>query len=116
MRISLLFYCGFIGVGFSACSGVKFSEWRFPYMYSVQQGNYITQQQLSQLQLGMSKDQVAFIIGHPVSSYMFNNNQWQYIYQSYANGKLSNNYILNLGFTKNGVLNAVESNGVAFSE
>ncbi len=67
-------------------------------MYPVQQGNYINQQQLSQLQLGMTKEQVTFVIGHPVSQFMFNSNQWQYIYQDYKNDKLKDSYILNLNF------------------
>ncbi len=109
MRISLLFYCGFICLFFSACSGVKFSQWRFPYMYPVQQGNYITAQQLAQLRPPMTKDQVSFVIGHPVSSYMFNSNQWQYIYNNYNNGKLQKSYIVNLYFDKNELLSSVES-------
>jgi outer membrane protein assembly factor BamE len=90
--------CCFVTVFLVACSGINFSEWRFPYMYPVQQGNYINQQQLSQLQLGMTKEQVTFVIGHPVSQFMFNSNQWQYIYQDYKNDKLKDSYILNLNF------------------
>lgn len=90
--------CCFVTVFLVACSGINFSEWRFPYMYPVQQGNYINQQQLSQLQLGMTKEQVTFVIGHPVSQFMFNSNQWQYVYQDYKNDKLKDSYILNLNF------------------
>lgn len=90
--------CCFVTVFLVACSGINFSEWRFPYMYPVQQGNYINQQQLSQLQLGMTKEQVTFVIGHPVSQFMFNSNQWQYIYQDYKNDKLKDSYIINLNF------------------
>lgn len=94
-----------------ACSGVNFSEWRFPYMYPVQQGNYINQQQLTQLHTGMTKEQVTFVIGHPVSQFMFNSNQWQYIYQDYKNNKLASSYIINLNFDNTQKLIQIESAG-----
>jgi outer membrane protein assembly factor BamE (lipoprotein component of BamABCDE complex) len=106
-------YC-FLSLFLSACSGVKFSEWRFPYMYPVQQGNYITDQQLAQLTPGMTKDQVTFVIGHPVSQFMFNSNQWQYVYQNYKDNKLINSYIVNINFDINDRLTGVESAGSAF--
>ncbi len=108
-------YC-FCCVFISACSGVKFSDWRFPYMYPVQQGNYINQQQLAQLTPGMTKDQVTFVVGHPVSQFMFNSNQWQYIYQDYKNNKLANSYIVNINFDAYGKLTSVESAGTPFNK
>jgi len=106
-----MFMCCFVTIFTAACSGVNFSEWRFPYMYPVQQGNYINQQQLTQLHVGMTKEQVTFVIGHPVSQFMFNSNQWQYIYQDYKNDKLINSYIINLNFDAAQKLIQVESAG-----
>ena len=104
------------GLILAACSGINFTEWRFPYMYPVQQGNYITNQQLAQLKAGMTKEQVGNIVGHPVSNYMFNSNQWQYVYQSYKNDKLVNSYIINVNFTPEQTLLTVESAGNVFSK
>lgn len=83
-------------------------------MYPVQQGNYINAQQMSQLKIGMSKDQVSYVVGHPVSQFMFDNNQWQYVFQQYNNDKLSNSYIVSLTFESQGVLTSVESAGQVF--
>jgi outer membrane protein assembly factor BamE len=100
----------------TGCSGVNFSEWHFPYMYTVQQGNYITQTQIEQLHLGMSKEQVTFVLGNPVSQFMFDLNQWQYVYQIYANDKLKNSYIVNLNFNQQQQLIKIESNGQLFTK
>lgn len=97
-----------------SCSGVNFSEWRFPYMYPVQQGNYVTEQQVSLLKVGMAKDQVAAQIGSPVTSFIFESDSWQYVYQEYKNNKLANSYIVNVNFDKNDRLSSVESAGEVF--
>ena len=51
-----------------------------PYRIVVQQGNYITQEMVSQLKLGMSKDQVRFILGTPLLTDIFHANRWDYVY------------------------------------
>lgn len=102
------------GLLLSSCSGVNFSEWRFPYMYPVQQGNYITKQQVSLLKVGMTKDQVANQVGTPVTSFMFESDSWQYVYQQYKNNKLANSYIINVNFDKSDKLFSVESAGEVF--
>lgn len=104
--------CGMFMV---SCSGVNFMDWRFPYMYPVQQGNYITEQQVSLLRAGMTKEQVANQIGTPVTSYMFESDSWQYVYQQYKNNKLDTSYILNINFSNN-MLTDVESSGDVFSK
>jgi outer membrane protein assembly factor BamE len=113
MRNSLVIWYCFITVILNGCSGVKFSEWRFPYMYPVQQGNYITEQQLSQLKVGMTKDQVSFVVGHPVTQFMFNSQQWQYMFQQFRNDKLRNSYIVNINFESD-IMKSVESSGQVF--
>lgn len=51
-----------------------------PYTPSVQQGNVITAAELSQLHVGMSKDQVQYLIGAPVLVDDLNPDQWDYVY------------------------------------
>lgn len=98
------------------CSGVNFSQWRFPYMYPVQQGNYITTGQMGQLKVGMTKEQVVYVLGHPTTQFMFDNNQWQYIYQDYKDNKLVDSYIININFESSGTLMSVESVGQPFNK
>jgi len=47
---------------------------------TVQQGNVITQEMVDQLKPGMSRSQVAFIMGEPVFRNSFDDARWDYIY------------------------------------
>ena len=51
------------------------------YKIDVQQGNVLTQDMVSQLKPGLSKDQVRFILGTPVLMDMFHANRWDYVYR-----------------------------------
>lgn len=61
-----------------ACSSVPriITEYRI----DVQQGNVLTQEMVSQLRPGLSRDQVRFILGTPVLMDMFHANRWDYFY------------------------------------
>jgi outer membrane protein assembly factor BamE len=57
-----------------------FSYWVTPYRIDVRQGNYVSQEMVSQLKPGMSKDQVRFALGTPLLKDMFHENRWDYVY------------------------------------
>ena len=63
----------------SGCSSVP----RFvnEYKIDIQQGNVLTQEMVSQLKPGLTKDQVRFILGTPVLMDMFHANRWDYVYR-----------------------------------
>ena len=61
----------------SACSAVGFPG---VYRIDVEQGNIIDQEMADQLQPGMSKRQVRFILGTPLVEDPFNQNRWDYKY------------------------------------
>jgi len=61
----------------SACGGTK---WGFPYRTDVQQGNWITSEQVSMLQQGMSREQVRFLLGTPTLQDVFHADRWDYPY------------------------------------
>ncbi|KFB77640.1 MAG: Outer membrane protein assembly factor BamE precursor [Candidatus Accumulibacter cognatus] len=50
------------------------------YRIDVQQGNVLSQEMVSQLRPGLTKDQVRFILGTPVLTDMFHANRWDYFY------------------------------------
>lgn len=58
----------------SSCSLIQ------PHRLDVQQGNIVEQKQVNQLKLGMTKDQVQFILGTPMLMDMFHLNRWDYIH------------------------------------
>ena len=67
LAIGCLSACGFVG---------------FPGVYKidVEQGNIVTQEMADQLQPGMSRRQVRFILGTPLVEDTFNQDRWDYPY------------------------------------
>ncbi len=58
-----------------------------PYRMDIQQGNYISQEMVSQLKPGMTKEQVRFILGTPLVTDIFHADRWDYIYFRNSQGK-----------------------------
>jgi len=59
-----------------------------PYRMVIQQGNFISQEMVSQLKPGMSKEQVRFILGTPLVTDIFHADRWDYVfYRELPNGK-----------------------------
>ena len=51
-----------------------------PYRMEIQQGNFISQEAVSQLKPGMSKEQVRFVLGTPLVTDIFHADRWDYVY------------------------------------
>lgn len=74
MRSSLLIL-SILMIG--ACSSLKFpGVYRIP----IQQGNYIDEEMVQQLEKGMTKRQVRYIMGSPMVEDTFNQDRWDYFY------------------------------------
>ncbi|HAB47180.1 MAG: outer membrane protein assembly factor BamE [Betaproteobacteria bacterium] len=52
-----------------------------PYRTTVQQGNYITQDQLERVQVGMTRNQLQFVLGQPLLSNSFRDDRWIYVFR-----------------------------------
>lgn len=52
-----------------------------PYRIDVRQGNFVTQEMVSQLKSGMTRDQVRFVLGTPLVTDVFHSDRWDYIYR-----------------------------------
>lgn len=52
-----------------------------PYRMEIQQGNFVSQEMVSQLKLGMSKEQVRFVLGTPLISDSFHAERWDYVFR-----------------------------------
>ena len=63
----------------TACGAVGFPG---VYRIDVEQGNIVTQDMVEQLQPGMSKRQVRFILGTPLIEDTFNRDRWDYVYNN----------------------------------
>ena len=69
----------------SACSSIdpissRIPEIARPYRPDLQQGNWVTRQQVEQLRVGMTRDQVRFVLGSPTLTDIFHGNRWEYPY------------------------------------
>lgn len=80
MRLIVLL---FAAVCLSACGIVGFPG---VYKIDVEQGNIVTQEMVDQLQPGMTRRQVRFILGTPLIEDPFNPDRWDYPYVK-RNGK-----------------------------
>src|SRR5437762_12257400 len=64
----------------SACGSVPRIPGVTPYKMEIQQGNYISQEMVSQLKPGMAKEQVRVVLGTPLLTDIFHGNRWDYMY------------------------------------
>ncbi len=75
----------FTGLMISACSIHKID---------VQQGNIVTPDMIEQIDTGMTKRQVEFILGNPLLIDSFNSNRWIYYYRLQSgNGEIEQYHI-----------------------
>lgn len=81
-RTGLIVIVAFLAGAFSACSPEKIPA---VYRIDIQQGNVITQEMLDQLEPGMERRKVRYILGTPMLTDTFNESRWDYYY-SYTQG------------------------------
>jgi outer membrane protein assembly factor BamE len=74
----------------SATSIQKFMGFFTPYRPTIQQGNFVSQEMLAQLQPGMTRDQVRFILGTPLLTDIFHAQRWDYTFRlAKGNGEVT---------------------------
>jgi outer membrane protein assembly factor BamE (lipoprotein component of BamABCDE complex) len=79
MRAILL---SLLALGLAGCSII--------YKLPTRQGNVIEQKQLDQLQVGMTRDQVRFLLGTPIATSPFRTERWDYFgYYKSPRGQVS---------------------------
>jgi outer membrane protein assembly factor BamE len=50
------------------------------YRMPVQQGNFLEDKELNQVQIGMTRTQVRYLLGTPMVADPFENSRWDYVY------------------------------------
>lgn len=78
-----------------ACSSLEFPG---VYRLSIDQGNIITQEMVDQLEIGMSRSQVEYVMGTPLIRNTFNPDRWDYVYTLNKDGKPSDRHQLSAFF------------------
>lgn len=51
-----------------------------PYKVEIQQGNFISREQVAGLREGMTRDQVRFVLGSPMLQPVFRGDRWDYLF------------------------------------
>lgn len=83
MRISRIFLIGIVTFLLTACS---WSQFPFLYKPDVQQGNQLTDDRIAAITLGMSQDQVNYLLGNPILTNVINTQKTEYVY-TFQSGK-----------------------------
>jgi outer membrane protein assembly factor BamE len=60
--------------------GCSSGKWGFPYRAPIQQGNWLTQDQVALLRQGMTREQVRFALGSPTLDSVLHADRWNYPY------------------------------------
>ena len=55
-------------------------NWITPYRVDVIQGNFVSREQVEQLQPGMSREQVKAVLGTPLVASLFHADRWDYVF------------------------------------
>ena len=86
------------------------------YRIDIQQGNNVSNEMVRQLKLGMSKEQVRFVLGTPLVTDIFHSDRWDYVY--YHKPQNSNQVEKRklAVFFKDGKLVQIERDAVALAE
>lgn len=69
-----------------------------PYKMDIHQGNLITAEMRDKLKLGMSKQQVRYVLGTPLIKDAFHGNRWDYMHRFEHGGKVVEQQRLTLDF------------------
>jgi len=77
-------------VGFALATGGCSWSWSTlgVYKLDINQGNYITQDQVDRLKVGQSRQQVRTALGTPLLADPFHANRWDYVYMFERQGKV----------------------------
>lgn len=65
---------------------------------AIQQGNIITQAMIDQLEPGITREQVAYIMGEPVLRNTFDDDRWDYVYTIEVPNAFSSRQLVSLFF------------------
>jgi outer membrane protein assembly factor BamE len=76
-KLIILLLCFFVFSSISACSKSKLLT---VYKIDIQQGNAVELKKVEQLEVGMSKEQVEFLLGTPLLTDSFHPARWDYVY------------------------------------
>lgn len=76
-KVKTILLASLFGIFLAGCGS---TNWGFPYKATIQQGNWVTEEQVDQLETGMTRQQVMFVLGTPTLQDIFHSQRWDYPY------------------------------------
>lgn len=76
MKMKSLLAAMLLALGVTACSTVE----KVVYRIDVPQGNYLEQDKIAQLKVGMTAEQVEYLLGTPMLKNIFETHRWDYVF------------------------------------
>lgn len=65
------------------------------YRPDIQQGNFISKEMVAQLRVGMTREQVRFVMGTPLLADIFHENRWDYPFRmKKGNGEITSSHVV----------------------
>lgn len=80
------------------------------YQVDIQQGNYITPEQVAQVKPGMSQSQIRELLGTPLLTDDFRRNRWDYVFYQKSGNSTTAGTGATVFFNNNGVVSDVVTN------
>lgn len=82
---------------------------RLVYRPDINQGNYLTATDVAKIQTGMTKQQVAYILGTPMMQDPFGSNTWFYVFRRQPGHQPVTQQTLTLTFSAAGTLTNIDN-------
>jgi outer membrane protein assembly factor BamE len=81
-----------------------------PYKMDIRQGNFVTPEMREKLKLGMTRQQVHYVLGTPMINDAFHADRWDYVYRMEHGKKLIEEHKLTLYFEGDNLMRMVDDN------
>jgi outer membrane protein assembly factor BamE len=80
------------------------------YKMDIRQGNFVTPEMREKLKLGMTRQQVHYVLGTPMINDAFHADRWDYVYRMEHGKKLIEEHKLTLYFEGDNLMRMVDDN------
>lgn len=78
--------CVLLAAALGACSSLPVPQFPGVYKIAIAQGNIITQEMIDQLEPGMTRRQVIFVMGSPLVRDPYSQDRWDYVFNYQPGG------------------------------
>lgn len=89
-------------------TGCSFVD-RWVYRPDINQGNYVTQDNVEKLKIGQTKEQVAYIMGSPMLTSVFGDDIWYYVFREQPQHGYVHQQTYTLIFGANGLVSDIKT-------